>query len=199
MKRVVVFLVLFAAVLPLVFSQQKMDVNGDGLPEIVYSRSGKKYFNRIEFDFNNDGKYDIALIIDDDTGRYLSLDAVRTTWPIPENYGTQQWLNEKKSAAQTFWKNRTENDAICDLCNASVRRNGGCLLNSQDILANKQVINSGGETIDAFSRLLNGGNENYDPVMDRLSFWQGIFMWGGINTSWLLCDECLKKYNISGK
>jgi hypothetical protein len=57
----------FGRLAPL-FSQQKVDVNGDGYPETVFSRPGKKYYYKIEFDLNKNGKNDIILLLDENTG-----------------------------------------------------------------------------------------------------------------------------------
>jgi len=141
MKKVIILLLFCLGILFPLFSQQRIDVNGDGILETVYSNPGKRFFYRIEFDFNNDGRNDIILNIDENTGRYLSLDVVRTTWPIPSNIGTQQWVDSKRSACIEFWNNHSQNNANCDICNTEINRNTGYILSSQDILANLRYVN----------------------------------------------------------
>jgi len=166
-----------------IFSQQRMDVDGDGYPETVFQNPGASHFHRIEFDFNRDGRNDIALILDENTGEFLSIDVVRTTWPIPSNIGSQQWINEKRSAAQLFWNNRAQNTAICDVCHitTAVNRNNGYILSSQDILANINYVNL-------------ESNPFFLTVESKLLFWQLMFQGGGIDTDWLLCDNCINEW-----
>jgi len=182
----------FGGLLPL-FSQQKVDVNGDGFSETVYSRPGKKYFYKIEFDFNKDGKNDVILLLDENTGRYLSLDIVRTTWPIPSGIGTQQWIDNKKAAGQEFWRNRNQNDASCDICNGGLDRNAGYVLSSQDILANLKYVNYHVYYArhDPLTALFLG--EDYDKVSASLSQMETMFL-SSINTPWLLCNDCIQEW-----
>jgi hypothetical protein len=160
----------------------------------VYSHSGKKYFYKIEYDLNNDGKNDIALLVDENTGKFASLDVVRSTWPLVPNVGSQQWLDTKKTAATQFWNNRSAGNATCDICSDGVARGVGYVLTSHDILSNIGYVNltlPKLEAMNSFTRRMLGSS--YDPVQSALSFWQTAFE-SSVNTNWFLCDDCIKEW-----
>jgi hypothetical protein len=200
-KLLIIFYLIFPSQL---FAQsKKMDVNDDGNFETVYFNTGKPYFFKVAFDFDNDGKSDILLSINENTGEFLSIDIDRSTWPITSNLGSSEWIKEKKDHSHKFWNeggphgthvydksgkflftipphDHSRNTCICDICNATVMRNQGYLLSTQDVFSNPDYINRKDPMATMFGQ---------NPVELQLTFLQQLFI-TGINTPWMLCDDC---------
>jgi hypothetical protein len=165
----------------------KADDDHDGYEEKrAYFLPGEKCPAKMGYDYTRDGKDDFFVTVSS-SGELLALEIDREAWPIDAAIATPTWRAEKRTAAMAFWERSLGGrpSAVCDVCNATVPQNGGYLLNTRELLSSQDYINRKDPMAAMFG--MGGIDHEYNK-------WT-VFFQNSAATPWLLCDECIGKWD----